>query len=96
MAKNSKKVLGKNDLKWKVNTPGFLKEIMINDGMGILKIPMNIFQRLLAQVAERASELNDKQLNSLMARLALYNICDPTSKDYDDKLTKKIINCEKY
>ena len=34
----------------------------------------NIFKNLLAQVAERATELNDPVLNTLMIRLNLYEI----------------------
>lgn len=59
-------------LKWKVNTPGLLQEIGLNQSLSILKIPLNIFQNLLAQVAIRALEINDKELNDLMYRLALH------------------------
>ena len=76
---------------WKVNTPQFLREIMINSQVAGLKIPMQIFASLLAQVATRASELNDDELNALMCRLSLYEISDPYSKEYDEKLTKAII-----
>jgi len=41
--------------------------------MGVLKVPLNIFQNLLGQVAQRAIEINDKELNKLMIRLALYD-----------------------
>jgi len=34
----------------------------------------NVFRNLLAQVAERATELNDPVLNTLMIRLNLYEI----------------------
>jgi hypothetical protein len=78
---------------WKVNTPGLLKEIVNNNKhMSVLATPLQIFAHLLGEVATRASELNDPELNALMCRLALYEISDPYSKEYDDKLTKKIIN----
>jgi hypothetical protein len=75
-----------NLLMWKVNTVGLLKEILINPGTSILKTPVNIYGRILAQVAERASELNDPIMNGLMCRLAMYEISDPNSKEYDQKL----------
>ena len=77
---------------WKVNTPSFLKEIVNNNHAGFaIATPMQIFAGLLGQVATRASELNDPELNALMCRLALYEISDPYSKEYDEKLTKQII-----
>jgi hypothetical protein len=79
---------------WKVNTPNLLKEILSNNETAILRIPLQIFGNLLIDVAKRASELNDKKLNSLMARLALYEITDPYSPVYDKKKTDEIINYE--
>ena len=76
---------------WRVNTPAFLREIMINSQVNGMKVPMQIFATLLGEVATRASELNDPELNALMCRLALYEISDPYSKEYDEKLTKKIM-----
>lgn len=80
-------------VRWRCNTPQLLKEIgTISDkGAGIMKQPLNIFARILAEVSDRAIELNDPKLNSLMARLALYDQCDPYSKNYDKKLTEKTI-----
>jgi hypothetical protein len=62
-----------DSLKWKVDVPNLLQEIMSNEGTAILRIPLNIFQMILMQVAKRAIELNDKELNKLMIRLALYD-----------------------
>ena len=76
---------------WKVNTPQLLKEILVNNQTQVLSTPLRIFAGMLAQVATRASELNDPELNALMCRLALYEISDPYSKEYDEKLTKQII-----
>lgn len=42
--------------------------------MGVLKIPLNLFQGLLAQVTRRATELNDPKMNILMLRLGLYEV----------------------
>jgi hypothetical protein len=65
-----------DSLKWKVDTPALLREITdcgLDRRMGIYKIPLNIFQQILAEVAERAIELDDKKLNKLMIRLSLYD-----------------------
>ena len=79
--KKIKQISEKSDdsLKWKVDTTRLLKEIADNAigiNSGVLKIPLNIFQSLLGEVAERAIELNDKKLNKLMIRLALYDMTD--------------------
>jgi hypothetical protein len=70
---------------WKVYTAGLLGEIMNNSGAAILRIPLVIFGRLLAQVAERAAELNDPKLNALMMQLGLYSVADPMSPEYDPR-----------
>ena len=79
------------DAQWRVNTPNFLKEIMSNPHLSVMQTPMQIFAGLLGEVATRASELGDPQMNALMCRLALYEISDPYSKEYDAELTKSII-----
>lgn len=61
-------------LHFDVNTPQFLKEAAENSQGGMYVICWNIFRNLLAQVAERATELNDPVLNTLMIRLNLYEI----------------------
>ena len=79
-------------VQWKVNTPSLLQEILTNNHVSILNIPINILARLLADVATRASELNDDKLNALMCRLALYEISDPYSENFNEKLTDEIIS----
>jgi hypothetical protein len=74
----------KQKLHWKVHTPNLLKEIAGNNETGILRIPLNIFQDLLRQVADRAVEINDEKLNCLMIRLTLYDNADPASPDYSE------------
>lgn len=69
---------------WKVYTPGLLNEVLSNPGAGILSQPMRIFADLLGQVAARAIELDDPQLNLLMMRLALYDQADPTKHSFKD------------
>jgi hypothetical protein len=66
---------------WKVHTPSLLREVLNNRGSEILSQPLNIFGRLLAQVAKRASELDDPELNILMMRLTLYEQADPEKSD---------------
>jgi hypothetical protein len=84
-----------NELEWKCNTTGLLKEIGLNPTCAILSKPLMIFAGMLAQVATRASQLNDPLLNALMARLALYEVTDPYSKEYDKDLAKKTIAYDK-
>lgn len=64
------------DLSWKCHTPNLLREVLNNPGTEMLRMPLNIFGRLLAEVAERASEINDPALNLLMLRLTLYDAGD--------------------
>lgn len=42
-----------------------------------MRAPMQIFQNLLLEVATRASELDDPEMNALMMRLTLYDVADP-------------------
>lgn len=81
----------KETLQWKVHTTGLFKEIASMEG-GAFRIPLNILQYLLAQVAQRAIELNDPQLNKLMIQLTLYSIANPNDPDYDSEAVKRI--CE--
>jgi hypothetical protein len=79
-------------LLWRVNTPQLLKEILCNNETQPLNKPIAIFGRILAEVAERATELNDDKLNALMCRLAMYEVSDPYSKEYDSDLTNETIS----
>jgi hypothetical protein len=78
---------------WRLHTPAFLKEIteMKVDGIGVMSKPIQIFADILGQVAQRALELNDPQLNALMCRLTLYEESDPYSKDFDKAGTEAAI-----
>ncbi len=80
-----------NKLRWRVNTPQLLKEIMENNETQPLRMPLTIFADILAEVGERASELNDPKLNALMCRLAVYEVADPYSPEYDRELTNETI-----
>lgn len=76
---------------WKVHTPNLLAEIMTNKGTEALYMPLTIFARILEQVAIRASQLNDAELNKLMVRLALYAIADPESPNFDPKRVAQVL-----
>ena len=78
---------------FKIHAPNFLKEVFNNNRLGgVLKFPANILRTYLIQIAQRASELNDPKLNAIMCQMALYEIADPESKEYNPKLVKKIID----
>lgn len=70
-----------DNLSFDVNTPQFLKEACENTNGGMYAVCWNIFKNLLAQVAERATELNDPVLDTLMIRLNLYEI--PNKERYN-------------
>lgn len=77
-----------NNLQWKVDLPSLLQEIW--DSMrwwNETKIALNILQWVLAELTQRAIELNDKELNKIMIRLALYEWS--YSKEMQDYLTLK-------
>ncbi len=84
---------------FRVNVPSFLNEIAdsaLPRTMGILKIPLNVFRLKLIKLAERASELNDPELNKIMAEMALYAVADPYDKDnYDAKICKELLKTGK-
>ena len=73
---NLRNVFNSTDQKlgFDVNTPQFLKEACEGANGGMYAVCYNIFKGLLAQVAERATELHDPVLDALMIRLALYEV----------------------
>lgn len=80
-----------NSAEWRVHTARLLAEITTNAGTSTLHVPLNIFRQLLALVGERAAQINDAQLNALMARLAIYSCADPDSPEHDPILTKRTL-----
>ena len=67
--------LGENKkFSFDVNTPQFLKEACECSNGGMYPITWNIFRNLIAMVAERATEINDPILNTLMIRLNLFDL----------------------
>lgn len=77
-------------LQWQVHTPRLLNEVLTNPSTGILHRPIQIFANVLDELATRCSQLNDPILNDLMCRLALYDIADPYSPNYDPDVLIKI------
>lgn len=63
-----------NKLSFDVNTHKFLKEACENCNGGLYAVCWNIFRDLIAQVAERATELHDPVLDTLMIKLNLYEM----------------------
>lgn len=73
------KRLTEEDLEFRVHTMNLLHEIADHalpsaGKMGIFFQPLNTFKNLLARVAQRATELNDPELNILMLKLTLYDV----------------------
>ncbi len=81
--------MSKKRLDWKCHTPRLFEEILTNPGTSILQIPLKILLSILGEVAQRAIELDDDVLNSLMIRLTLFSCADPLSEDYDEEVVRK-------
>lgn len=75
-----------------VYTPGLLKEIVECwwSSMSGMRMPILIFRNILGQVAQRASEINDTEMNRLMCKLWLYAVSDPYDPDYDPDLMREM------
>jgi len=83
-------------LPWKVHTTELFKEISSNVRHNSqVRIPLQILQNLLAQVAQRATELHDPILDRLMIRLTLYSVANPSDADYNAEIVSKILNEKK-
>ena len=80
---------------FKINTVGLLKEIAdagLDRKMGVLKVPLNVLLKYLKSVAERSAQLNDPILNKIMCDMALYEVANPESKDFDPEILKIVKN----
>jgi len=75
---------------WKIHTPNFFKELLNNQGAGILARPSQIFANKLAAIADRAVELGDKKLLKLCCDLTLFDEADPNSPDYNPEMVKSL------
>jgi hypothetical protein len=83
--------IAQNKPVWRVHTPQLLGEILNNSGTGVLTVPLRILLSVLHEVAARAIQLDDHELNALMIRLTLYSVADPSSPDYDKSVVEKFI-----
>jgi hypothetical protein len=79
------------NLGWKVHTPGLFKLIIEDPHGWAFQIPLNIMLDLLRKVAQRATELNDPELNKLMIRLSLYSISNPEDPEYNPELVNQLL-----
>ena len=79
-------------LNWRCHTPRLVDEILLNPGTSALKQPLIIFRSILAEVAQRAIELNDDKLNLLMLRLTLYDCADPLCENYNPDIINELID----
>lgn len=61
-----------NPWQFDVNTADFLREAALNCTNGMYVVCYECFRKLLGQVSQRATELNDPVMNVLMLRLNLY------------------------
>lgn len=92
---SASKSLEKGVMTFRVDTMALLTEIVdcaLRENQGVLKIPLNIFKNLLAKVAERATEINDPELNILMLSLNLYEIPHNEIQKAIDNQKKLILN----
>ena len=81
-------------MRWRIHTSNMLAEIADNPTCWVLRQPLMILGQTLAEVGERAAELNDPKLNALMCRLTIYTCADPKSPDYDPELTARLLSEE--
>lgn len=72
-------------MEFRVHVPNLFQEIVRGSGQDIYRLPIQMTGNLLAQVGERAAQLNDPILNRLMCMLTIYSLADPESSDYDAK-----------
>lgn len=74
--KKANSVLG---LGFRVHSPNLLQDIITHallQNSGMIKFPLNEFQRWLIVLAERCIEINDPELNIIMLSMTLYDV-DP-------------------
>lgn len=82
-------------LSWKVHVANLLDEIMNHtQGGWIFKIPLQILRQKLIEVGERSAKINDPVLNRLMVEMAIYEVSDPTSKDFNIDIIDKVYQKE--
>jgi hypothetical protein len=92
----TKKIGGEHG--FKIDAVALLTEIAdcaLYPKMGVLKVPLNILLRYVDSIATRASELNDPILNKIMCDMALYEVANPSSKDYDASVLEQVYKAAK-
>jgi hypothetical protein len=62
---------------------------------GVLKVPLNVFKNLLAQVAHRATQLHDPILDKIMFDMTLYELPAPTTPEYNKLMKQVYVAAEK-
>lgn len=67
---------------WKVHLPLLVQETLSNPHMGALKIPYQILQSLLIELARRTMRVGDIPVDEMMIRLAIYAQGDPHDPDH--------------
>ena len=67
---------------WKVHLPLLVQETLSNPHMGALKIPYQILQTLLIELARRTMRIGDIPIDDMMIRLAIYAQGDPHDRDH--------------
>lgn len=72
------------------NLPGLLDEVLNNESCAILKIPINITKRILADLAQLAIEIDDDRLHVIMLRLNLYDMSKDERVKEIDRLEDRI------
>ena len=80
---------------FRVHVPNLLNETFTAavrpKDLQAIRIPLNILVKYIYSVAERCAEINDPILNRLMVEMALYEVGDPHSKNFDPKKIAEII-----
>ena len=75
---NFKTIVMKNKiLHFNIDVPAFIKELQENatkEQSYVMRAPMETLKSKLAQIAKRASEINDPELNILMLETKLYEV----------------------
>ncbi len=77
-----------------VNLPQLIKELLLASSHPdhVQCDALKIAALILHELAARASEINDDQLNGILCRLALYDVSDPNYSGYNPDYTSEAIN----
>jgi len=63
-----------NEMHFNIDTPALIKEIAGNPDLRFAQTPLRLLLGKLGQIALRATELNDPELNILMLEMKLYEV----------------------